>query len=252
VGIEKPTLLGVMMGLTIKEIENAKPRAKKYKLADGGGLCLIVKPSGAKLWLWRYRFNGPEKNMSFGEYPLVTLKDARELHFAAKKVLAAGINPMAERKADAEAKRQEAKALQREADGSFENVPLQWWEWWSIGKSPRHADTVMRRLKADIFPAFGHKSMDAIRAAEIRELMLAIEKRDARDVAKRSHEMTSQIFRFAVARDIAGRNPAADFKPRDILAAAKTENRARVGSKELPELLAKMDDYSGTQSRALL
>jgi hypothetical protein len=55
------------MGLTIKEIENAKPRAKKYKLADGGGLCLIVKPSGAKLWLWRYRFDGIEKNMSFGE-----------------------------------------------------------------------------------------------------------------------------------------------------------------------------------------
>jgi gluconate 5-dehydrogenase len=56
------------MGLTIKEIENAKPRAKKYKLADGGGLCLIVKPSGAKLWLWRYRFDRIEKNMSFGEY----------------------------------------------------------------------------------------------------------------------------------------------------------------------------------------
>ena len=46
-----PHLRGLIMGLTIKEIENAKPRAKKYKLADGGGLCLIVKPSGARLWL---------------------------------------------------------------------------------------------------------------------------------------------------------------------------------------------------------
>ena len=46
------------MGLTIKEIENAKPRDKKYKLADGGGLCLLVLPSGGKLWLWRYRFAG--------------------------------------------------------------------------------------------------------------------------------------------------------------------------------------------------
>jgi integrase len=118
-------------------------------------------------------------------------------------------------------------------------------EWWSIGKSPRHADTVMRRLEADVFPAFGDKFIDAVTAADVRELMLAIERRDARDVAKRSHETTSQIFRFAVARDIAARNPAADFKPRDILAEARTENRARVDARELPELLAKMEDYNG-------
>jgi Arm DNA-binding domain len=103
------------LALTIKEIENAKPMAKKYKMADGGGLCLLVAPSGAKLWVWRYRFDGSEKNMHFGEYPLVTLKDCRELHFAAKKLLSTGINPMAERKAEAEAKQQEVKALARES-----------------------------------------------------------------------------------------------------------------------------------------
>jgi integrase len=54
-----------------------------------------------------------------------------------------------------------------------------------------------------------------------------------------------KFFRFAIARDIASRNPAADFKPRDILAEARNENRARVDAKELPELLAKMDDYNG-------
>jgi integrase len=75
--------------------------------------------------------------------------------------------------------------------------------------------------------------------------MLAIERRDARDVAKRAHETTSQIFRYAIARDVASRNPAADFKPRDILAEARTENRARVDARELPELPAKMDDYNG-------
>jgi hypothetical protein len=95
-------------------------------------------------------------------------------------------------------------------------------------------------LKADVFPVFGHKHVDTIRSAEIRDLMLAVVKRDARDVAKRCHEMTSQIFRFAVARDIASRNPAAEFKPRDILAAARTENPARIDAKDLPELLPKM------------
>jgi integrase len=233
------------MALTIKEIEGAKPDGKPFKLADGNGLCLLIAPSGAKLWRWRYRFDGREKMMALGEYPLVTLKDARERHMAARKTLAAGTDPMAERKAEGEARQREAESRQREAETCFENVARKWWEWWSIGKSPRHADTVMRRLQADVFPAFGYKFIDAVTPADVRELMLSIERRDARDVAKRAHENTSQIFRYAIARGLASRNPAADFKPRDILAEARTENRARVDAEELPELLAKMDDYNG-------
>jgi hypothetical protein len=137
------------MGLTIKEIDSAKPSGKSYKLADSGGLCLLIAPSGAKLWRWRYRFDGKEKMMALGEYPLVTLNEARERHFTARKTLAAGIDPMAERKAEADAKQRQAEARQREVENSFENVARKWWNWWSIGKSPRHADTVRRRLEAD-------------------------------------------------------------------------------------------------------
>lgn len=233
------------MGLTIKEIDGAKPNGKPYKLTDGGGLCLLIAPSGAKLWRWRYYFAGKEKMMALGEYPLITLKEARERHSEARKALANGIDPMAERKAEGEAKQKESEARQREEENSFENVARDWWKWWLIGKSPRHADTTMRRMEADVFPAYGHKSINAVTAADVRQLMIAVEKRDARDVAKRIHETTSQIFRFAIARDIASRNPAADFKPRDILAEAQTENRARVDTKDLPELLVKIDDYNG-------
>lgn len=67
------------MALTIKEIENAKPKVKKYKMLDGGGLSLLVLPTGTRLWLWRYQFNGGEENMTFGEHPLVGPKDARDL-----------------------------------------------------------------------------------------------------------------------------------------------------------------------------
>ncbi|MGD0941214.1 MAG: site-specific integrase [Terracidiphilus sp.] len=75
--------------------------------------------------------------------------------------------------------------------------------------------------------------------------MLASEDRGARDVAKRAHETTGQIFRYAIAHGIASRNPAADFKPKDILAEATEENFSRVDAKELPTLLAKMVDYDG-------
>ena len=72
------------MALPIKELENATPKAKKYKMLDGGGLSLLILPTGTKLWLWRYQFNGGEKNMTFGEYPVAGPKEARELHFAEK------------------------------------------------------------------------------------------------------------------------------------------------------------------------
>ena len=135
-GNEIPHVRRCIVALTIKEIENAKPKAKKYKMLDGGGLCLLVLPTGTKLWLWRYQFDGSEKNMTFGEYPLVPPHQARELHFAAKQLLRTGVNPMAERKAEAGAKQEEERAIQREADRSFEKVARKWWAWWSIGKSP--------------------------------------------------------------------------------------------------------------------
>jgi hypothetical protein len=72
-----------------------------------------------------------------------------------------------------------------------------------------------------VFPAFGHKFIDAVTAADVREVMLAIERRDARDVAKRAHESTGQTFRYAIARGLASRNPAAEFKPGDILAESR-------------------------------
>jgi integrase len=233
------------MGLTIKEIENAKPHSNSYKLVDGRGLCLLISPTGAKLWRWRYRFDGKEKMMALGEYPFVTLKEARERHVAARQRLGEGVDPMVERKAEAEARQQEAEARQREAQHSFEKIARRWWEWWSAGKSPRHTDYVMRRLEADVFPAFGHKFIDNITPADIRKLMLAIESRGARDVAKRAHETTSQIFRYAIAHGIASGNPAANFKPKDILAEANEENFSRVDAKELPILLAKMVNYEG-------
>ena len=106
-----------------------------------------------------------------------------------------------------------------------------------FGKSPRHAAYVLRRLEADVFRVIGHRFIDAISAADIRDLILPIEARGARDVAKRAHETISQIFRYAIANGLAKRNPAADFKPSDILTAAEEENFARVKAKDLPALL---------------
>ncbi|HXS12983.1 MAG TPA: Arm DNA-binding domain-containing protein, partial [Acidobacteriaceae bacterium] len=154
------------MALTDTAIRGTRPAAKPFKIYDRAGLFLLINPNGSKLWRWRYRFDGKEKLMALGEYPLLSLNDARELHFLARKTLAGGADPMAQRKAEAEAKQRQLTARRREAETSFEKIAAAWWVWWSIGKSPRHADTVMRRLKADVFPAFGHKFIDAVTAAD--------------------------------------------------------------------------------------
>jgi hypothetical protein len=98
------------MNLTDIAIRAAKPKDKPSKIYDSHGLFLLVNPDGSKLWRWRYPFDGREKLMAFGEYPIVTLAHARELHFAGRRALTASIDPMAERKA----KQSEAKARQRE------------------------------------------------------------------------------------------------------------------------------------------
>ena len=77
VGKENPRALEGRVALTIKEIENAKPKDKKYKLADGGWLCLLIQTWGRNFWLWRYRFDGAEKNLTFGEYRAIALRSSR-------------------------------------------------------------------------------------------------------------------------------------------------------------------------------
>jgi Arm DNA-binding domain len=195
------------MALTDAAIRATKPAKKLFKMYDREGLFLPINPGGSKLWHWRYWAGGKEKLMALGEHPIVNLAEARECHFAARKKVAAGIDPIAGRKAEAESRKREAEARQREAENSFEKIARKWWEWWAAGKSPRHTDYVLRRLETDVFPAFGHKFIDNITPADIRKLMLAIEGRGASDAAKRAHERTGQIFRYAIAHGIASKPP---------------------------------------------
>lgn len=99
------------MGLTDTAMKRSRPAEKPYKLADGKGLYLLVKPSGSKLWRWKYRHEGREKLMPFGAYPDVSLADGRLRHAEARRLLAAGTDPMAERKAVKETAMEAAKIL---------------------------------------------------------------------------------------------------------------------------------------------
>ncbi len=138
------------MKLTDQEIKAAKPKSKPYSLPDGHGLVLLVQPSGAKWWQCRYRFNGTAKMLSMGVYPEVTLKDARNQQAHFKELLSKGTDPSQHR--------QDQKQLEAiTAENSFESITRLWWIQWSAARNQRHADYVIRRLEADIFPVIGRK-----------------------------------------------------------------------------------------------
>jgi integrase len=228
-----------MYQLTDVAVRKAKPGAKPKKLTDGHGLYLHIAPSGGKLWRFTYRFGGKQKLIALGAYPDVALAQARERHGAARKLLADGIDPMEQRKAE--------RAKQKARSTTFEDVFNAWYEKWSEGKDERHAEQVKRRVEGDVLPAFGDKPVDEVDADDVRQMVVAVHGRGAEDVARRAHAMVSQIYGFAVAHRMAKRNPAADFKFSHLqLPKAKPKNFARIDARQLPTLLKKTDEYNGT------
>lgn len=226
------------MTLTDTKVKNAKPGDKPIKLRDGKGLFLLIQPSGSKLWRWNYRMLGKEKTMAFGIYPERSLADARGDLAEARKLRAAGIDPMQKRKAD-------KVARLTSAENSFETVARAWWAQWKQVRSEQHAGQVMRRFESNVFPHIGTRPVSEVQAPELVAMLKAIEARGVNDLAKRALQTSSQVFRYAIAHGKATRNPATDIKPSDVLASRQKQNLARIDGKELPALLRHIDAYKG-------
>ena len=131
------------MALTDTEIRRSKPGGAPYKLSDGHGLYLLVKPKGGRLWRWKYRVEGKEKLMALGTYPELSLADARERHAKARKQLANGMDPMAQRMA-------EKTAVTVATEHTFQKIAERWLEHWKGNKSARHSETTRNRLKNNV------------------------------------------------------------------------------------------------------
>ncbi|MCK6431824.1 MAG: tyrosine-type recombinase/integrase [Burkholderiaceae bacterium] len=232
------------MPLTDLSLKGLKPRPTAYKKADERGLYVLVTPAGTKLFRWKYRYAGKEKVMALGQYPDVSLSQARADREAARLVLKAGSDPMAMRKAEKEAR---AFAL----ENSFAAVARAWWKDWSAARTSHHAGYVLRRLEADVFPQIGARPVAEIEAPELVRMAKAIEARGALDIAKRALQTCGQVFRYAIAHGLATRNPAKDIRPSDVLQSRKAENYARIDAKELPELMRRIDGYNGAATTRL-
>ena len=233
------------MALTDTGIKKAQPAEKQYRMPDERGLVLLVRPNGSKLWQLRYRHGGKEKTASLGQYPDVSLAAARAKRDEQRKIVAAGSDPV-------QVKRAAAKAKTEASENNFEAVARLWWEHWKHARSSdHHVAQTMRRLEADVFPSLGNRPIAEIEAPELVQMAKEIEKRGAAELAKRSLQVCSMIFRYAIANGKARRNPAIDIRPSDVLKARKAENYARVGVGELPALMRKVEAYKGKPATRL-
>jgi integrase len=215
-------------------VRNAKPSAKPRKLSDGGGLHVLIKPTGGKLWRLAYRFAGKQKTLALGVYPAVSLEEARRRREEAKKLLALSIDPSIQRKANKHAGKDcSFRPVAEEVVAKLERE----------GRAPATLDKT-RWLLDFAYPTFGDRPVADITARDLLALLREIEGRGRYETAKRLRSTCGSIFRYAIATGRAERDPSMDL--RGALTAPQVNHRATIiDPKSIGALLRAIDGFDG-------
>lgn len=230
------------MSLSDAKVRNAKSGTKRYKIADGDGLFLLIMPSGGKYWRMKYFFAGKEKQLALGVYPEVPLMDARQRCVEARKLLAAGKDP-------GEAKQEAKRSAAIKSGNTFEIVAREWYEKRTHEWAPGSLRCKRSYLESYVLPKLGHRPITAITAPEVLAMLREIEARGTLDTTRRVMQMCDQIFRYGIATGRAERSPVPDL--RGALKTPVVQHQAFLKANELPEYLRKLDTYDGSPQTKL-
>lgn len=225
------------MALTDTKVRQAKPADKSYRLPDGNGLYLEVRPTGAKFW--RYRFEMPpgrESIHTIGQYGDVSLADARAARDWAKAQVKAGRNPN-------QVKEDEKRRGMVEAAATFRAVSEEWLETAALEWSPGYADQIRDVFAADVYPQIGHMPVREILPVDVLAMLRLIEARGASTIALLARQRCSSVFRFAVATLRADMDPCATLA--GALKRKPVRHHPHLTRDQIPALLGKMADYGG-------
>ncbi|MES3577295.1 tyrosine-type recombinase/integrase [Enterobacter ludwigii] len=225
------------MPLTDIKVKSAKPTDKAYKLTDGGGMYLLVKPNGSKYWRLKYRFVGKEKMLSIGVYPDVSLADARQKRDEARKVLAAGGDPGEVKKAD-------KLAQKLSTENTFEAIAREWHRQKADRWSLRYRDEIIDTFEKDIFPYLGRRPIAEIKPMELLETLRRLEKRGALEKMRKVRQRCGEVFRYAIVTGRAEYNPAPDLAT--ALATPKKTHFPFLTAEELPYFISDLAGYTGS------
>jgi integrase len=222
--------------LTELGVRKAKPSSKPKKFSDGGGLFLLLHPSGSKYWRMKYRFIGKEKLLAFGVWPEVSLTEARKKRNEAKQLIKSGKDPSAAKK--------NLKVSQKVAQSNtFGSVTEEWLEikqkeW----KSP-YFDDVKSSIEIHLLPDLSQRPIEDITSSEILSVLKKIEEQGKLEVASRSRQKCGAIFTYANLRQLCTSNPVSILK--GALASPKKKKFNSLSPKDLPQFLVKLDEYDG-------
>lgn len=230
------------MPLTDAKVRTAKPEAAPAKMADGGGLYLEVRTTGAKLWRYRYRIAGKENVFAIGEYPVVSLAEARAEHAKARALVSSGVHPSHNRKVE------RLSNLVANAN-TFEAVANEWIAKKSANWTPYYQRQVVNVLGADVFPHVGKLPIRSVTAAHLLEIIRRIEARDATTIALLVRQWSSAIFRYAVATLRADHDPAAAL--RGAVERTKIEHHRPLSRSQIVHFLGELDKYGGYRTTVI-
>lgn len=227
-----------MAELTVVAVRNAQPQAKPYKLADGKGLVLQVMPNGAKYWRLRYRFAGKENTLGLGVFPEIGLADARAACDDARRLLAAGIDPNQQR-------RVEKLASATAAEHNLEAVTREWHALHKHEWADTYAERIIGAFERDIFPWLGKQPVGSIEPRDLLARLQHIQQRGAKETAHRLRRWLSPVFRYAIVKGVASRDPAADLKGA-LQSVIKNHYPTITDPERIGELLRAIEGYAGT------
>lgn len=178
-----------IVALTELAVKNLKPKARAYKVADGGNLTLEVTPSGGKLWRWRYSFHGKEQTCALGKYPAMTLAAARRGRDEARALVEAGRHPTREKKAE--------KLRKAYEDGNtFERIARECLERRQSNMNEKYRTQCLARMEQHVFPMIGALPITEITIPDVVRVVEKIGKRGTVETAKRMKQIISQTFRY--------------------------------------------------------
>lgn len=225
------------MPLTDVKVRTAKPLNKPYKLADGGGLYLLVNTNGSRYWRLKYRILGREKLLSIGVYPDVSLALARQKRDEARRSLAAGDDPGAIKKAEKQAKKIAIA-------NTFEAIAREWHKAKADRWSLRYREEILSTFEKDIFPFLGMKPISEIKPLELLETLKRMEKRGALEKMRKVRQRCGEVFRYAIITGRAEYNPAPDLA--SALPIHKKQHLPFLNALELPAFLKDLAGYTGS------
>jgi integrase len=223
------------MALTDTRIRAAKPSEKPYKLSDGGGLHLEVRPNGARLWRYRYRLGGKENMFAMGVYDEVSLAEAREARDAARKLVKHGVHPSHKRRSD------RVQATYEHAN-TFKAVALEWLE---AAKPHWTAATYRQRLNLltnDVFPHIGALPMRQVTSAHSHAILMRVQKR-APHMAAIARQCFSAISQLAITTMRA--DVDLGYPLRNALKLPPTVHKTPLRVRQIAGFFEALDAYAG-------